>query len=92
MKGEIARLKSEPPTDAEIAEAKRHLLGRKISAAQSNEEIAEAMLRDFLAVGAPENADAFKARLEAVTREDILNAVDALQKGAVVTVRGDGVE
>jgi len=92
MKGEIARLKSEPPTDAEIAEAKRHLLGRKVSAAQSNEEIAEAMLRDFLAVGRPESADAFKARLEAVTREDILNAVDALQKGAVVTVRGASVD
>jgi len=50
------------------------------------------MLRDFLAVGRPESADAFKARLEAVTREDILNAVDALQKGAVVTVRGASVD
>ena len=91
MKSEIARLKTEPPTDAEIAEAKRHLLGRKISAAQSNEEIAEAMLKDFLAVGRPESAEEFAAGLERVTREDVLNALDALQKGAVVTVRGEGV-
>ena len=91
MKSEIARLKTEPPTDAEIAEAKRHLLGRKISAAQSNEEIAEAMLKDFLAVGRPESAEEFAAGLERVTREDVLNALDALQKGAVVTVRGKAV-
>jgi len=91
MKAEIARVKFEPPTAAEIAEAKRHLLGRKISAAQSNEEIAEAMIRDFLAVGRPESEEDFAARLNSVTRVDILNAVDALQKGAVVTVRAAGV-
>lgn len=91
MKAEIARLKSEPPTEAEIAEAKRHLMGRKISAAQSNEEIAETMIRDFLTVGRPESAEEFAARLNAVTREDILDAVEALQKGAVVTVRAAGV-
>jgi len=92
MKAEIARLKSEPPTDGEIAEAKRHLLGRKISAAQSNAEIAEALIRDFLAVGRPESAEAFAARLDGVTREDVMRSVDALQKGAVVTVRGRGVD
>lgn len=92
MKAEIARLASEPPTDAEIVEAKRHLLGRKISAAQSNEEIADALIRDFLAVGRPESAKEFAARLEKVSREDVLNAVKALQKGAVVTVRGGGVD
>lgn len=92
MKAEIARLKSEPPTEAEIAEAKRHLLGRKISAAQSNEEIAEAMIRDFLAVGRPESTEEFAARLDAVKRADVLNAVDTLQKGAVVTVRGASVD
>jgi zinc protease len=92
MKSEIKRLQTEPPTDAEIAEAKRHLLGRKISAAQSNEEIADALIRDFLAVGGPESAEAFAARLDKVTREDVMKAVDALQKGAVVTVQGDGVD
>jgi hypothetical protein len=91
MKAEIARLKTEPPTDAEIAEAKRHLRGRKISAAQSNAEIAEALLQDVLAVGRPESEDEFAARLDKVTRADVLAAVDALQKGAIVTVRGKAV-
>ncbi len=92
LKAEIARLSSEPPTEAEIAEAKRHLIGRKISAAQSNDEIADALIKDFLAVGGPESAVAFAARLDKVAREDVLKAVEALQKGAVVSVRGGGVE
>ena len=91
LKSEVARLHAEPPTDAEIAEAKRHLIGRKISAAQSNGEIAEALIRDVLATGGPESAAAFAARLDQVTRTDVLNAVKALQKSAVVTVRGEGV-
>lgn len=91
MKAEITRLQAEPPTDAEIAEARRHLIGRKISAAQSNDEIAEALIRDVLATGGPENAATFAARLDQVTRADVLDAVKALQEGAVVTVRGKGV-
>lgn len=92
LKSEIARLRSEPPSEAEIVEARRHLQGRKISAAQSNEEIADALIRDFLATGGPESAVEFAARLDKVSREDLLDAIEALQKGAVVTVRGEGVD
>ena len=31
---------SEPPTEAEVNEAKAYFLGRRLSAAQSNEELA----------------------------------------------------
>lgn len=92
LKSEITRLSAAPPTDAEIAEAKRHLLGRKISAAQSNEEIADALIHDFFATGGPESAEAFAVRLDKVSREDVLDAARALQKGAVVTIRGKGVD
>ncbi len=92
MKSEIARLSSEPPTDAEIAEAKRHLIGRKISAAQSNAEIARALIDDFIAVGAPETPAALAARLETVTRADVVKAAAGLASGAVVTIRVGGVE
>ena len=91
LKSEVARLHAEPPTDAEIAEAKRHLIGRKISAAQSNGEIAEALIRDVLATGGPESAAAFAARLDQVTRTDVLNAVKALQNRPAVTVCAPGV-
>lgn len=92
LKGEVARLIAEPPTEAEIAEARRHLLGRKISAAQSNSEIVDALLVDALALGAPESVAAFKARLETIGRDDVLNATATLARGAVVTVRVGGVE
>lgn len=92
LKAELARLVSNPPSDDEIAEAKRHLYGRKISAVQSNEELAEAMLRDFLAVGAPESAADFKKRLDAVPNADVQRAAAALAGGAVVTIRVGGVD
>lgn len=92
LKAEITRLKSEPPSDSEIAEAKRHLLGRKISAAQSNGEIVDALLRDYLAAGGPETPEAFASRLETIAREDVLSAAAALAAGAVVTVRVGGVD
>jgi hypothetical protein len=39
LRGELARLLSEPPTQADLDEARRHLLGRQLSAAQSNREL-----------------------------------------------------
>ncbi len=92
MKTEISRLQSEPPTDAEIAEAKKHLIGRKISGSQSNAEIADALVRDFLAAGAAESPTALAGRLENVDRQNVLDAIKALQNGVVVTVRGGGVD
>jgi len=44
-----------------------------------------------MATGGPDSAEAFAARLDQVTRADVLNAVEALRKGAVVRVRGEGV-
>lgn len=92
LKLELERLQTEPPTDAEIAEAKRHLLGRKVSAAQSNAEIADALLRQSVYHGAIVPSADFKALLDAVSRQDVLDAIEALMKGAVVTVRGRSVD
>jgi predicted Zn-dependent peptidase len=92
LNAEIARMRSAPPSDAEIAEAKRHLLGRKVSAAQSNGEIADALISDFFSVGGPESPAEFASRLAAVGRDDVAAAASALAGGAVVTVRVSGVE
>jgi predicted Zn-dependent peptidase len=42
---ELAALTSRPPTSAEVEEAKEHLIGRRIRAAQSPAEISSALLR-----------------------------------------------
>ncbi len=92
MKREVARLAAEPPTDAEIAEAKRHLSGRKISAAQSNSELVDAMILDWLAAGGPELPSAFARKLEKVSRDEVLAAAGELATGAIVTIGVGGVE
>lgn len=89
---EIARLAAEPPTEAEIAEAKRYLVGRKISAAQSNGEIVGALTADFLGVGAGETPQALASRLETIGRDDVARAAAAIAQGAIVTVGVKGID
>lgn len=86
MKSEIARLLSEPPSEAEFAEAKRHLIGRRISAAQSNDEIAESLSLEWLAFGALRSVDDFAATVNAVTLDDVKAVLPAFVKGDIVTV------
>ena len=86
MKSEIARLLSEPPSEAEFAEAKRHLIGRRISAAQSNDEIAESLSLEWLAFGALRSVDDFAATVNAVTLDDMKAVLPAFVKGDIVTV------
>ena len=40
-----------PPTDVELAEAKSHLIGRRLSAAQSNEEVSAALIEEWVGRG-----------------------------------------
>lgn len=86
LKEELARLVSQPPSEAEVAEARRHLLGRKISAAQSNDEIVDAISSDWIAYGDYQNAEALKKALDAVTREDIIKVLPAFTSGGVITI------
>jgi len=87
LRSELGRLLHEPPTEVELAEARRHLLGRFVSAAQSNEELADRLAREWLWFGKLMDYDALAARLGAVTRQDILELLPAFTSGAVVTVR-----
>ncbi|MCA8896230.1 MAG: insulinase family protein, partial [Amphiplicatus sp.] len=86
IKSEIARLLSEPPSEAEFAEAKRHLIGRRISAAQSNDEIAESLSLEWLAFGALRSVDDFAATVNAVTLDDVKAVLPTFVKGDIVTV------
>ena len=70
---ELERLQSEPPTLSEIDEARRHLLGRFVSAAQSNGELADRLAQEWLWYGKLPDYRSLEARLNAVTREDVLN-------------------
>jgi predicted Zn-dependent peptidase len=92
LREELARLVSEPPTQADLDEARRHLLGRQLSAAQSNRELADRLAREWLWHGALPGYEDLQARLERVTLQDLLDALPAVTAGTIVAVRNPSAE
>lgn len=87
LQSEMARLLDEPPTGRELAEAKRHLIGRRISAAQSNPEIGAALAREWLAQGSLRDADAYAEAVNAVSLEAVRALLPAFAGGDIVTIK-----
>jgi zinc protease len=87
---ELAGLKSRPPTDAEVEEAKRHLIGRRISAAQSPAEISSALLREWIGIGRLRSLEEYSKQVSLVSREEVLRIVPAFAAGAIVSVEVGG--
>jgi predicted Zn-dependent peptidase len=85
LKAELKRFVAEPPDEAELAEAKRHLIGRKISAAQSNEEITAALAQDW---AGPDlmTIDAFTAAVSAITLDEVRAVLPAFAAGDTVVI------
>jgi len=86
-------LRTQPPSEQEIEEARSHLLGRRISEAQSNPEWLERLSHDWLWYGSLRTYDQLQKQLEAVTREEIIGLIPAFISGTTVSVRnppGDG--
>lgn len=86
LQSTLAGLRSNPPTDAEIEEARRHLLGRRLTGAQSNQELAERLARDAVCFGGPLSAAAYRERLERIGRDEVLAAVPGFLDGGVAVV------
>ena len=85
LQAELARFRSEPPNDADLAEAKNHLIGRKISAAQSNSEITAALARDWAGPGLS-TIDDYSALVNAITLDDIHAVLPAFTEGDIVVI------
>jgi predicted Zn-dependent peptidase len=83
-------LAEEPPSDAEMAEARTHLRGRRLSAAQSNEEISAALLAEWVGHERLLSDDEFAAALSAVSHPDIARVTPAFLSGTTVVVRNSG--
>ncbi|MBT8078618.1 MAG: insulinase family protein [Gammaproteobacteria bacterium] len=86
LASELLRLKSSPPTAAEVEEAKAHLIGRARSAAQSNAELAATLAQQWLYFGEPVSAAALAQRLSAVTPAEVAAAADAFGSGVTIVV------
>lgn len=84
----LENLQTHPPTEQEVAEAKQHLLGRRQSSAQSNEEISAALLEEWIGEGRLFSSEEFSAAVGGVTRESVLAIIPRFIAGAIVEVRG----
>lgn len=86
LRSELARLASEPPSAAEVEAARRHLLGRDLSAAQANEEIVERLARQFVETGGLRSRDDYAAMLATIGPGDLVAAAPAFASGTIMRV------
>jgi zinc protease len=86
LQRELEGLKKNPPTPAEVEEAKQHLIGRRISAAQSPEEISSALLREWIGFGRLRTFEEYAKQVSEVSREDVLRIVPDFTSGSIVSV------
>ena len=78
---------SDPPSADEISAARSHLLGRFVSAAQSNGELADNLANQWILHGGLPDYDNLKRRLYAVGQDEIMKMLPAFTNGSIVSVR-----
>ncbi len=86
LESELQRLQVEPPTIAEFEEAKAHFVGRAYSAAQSNEELANALAEQWLWYGETVTPQALEQRLATISHQELLDAVAAFIGGSSIVI------
>jgi len=87
LREQLDLLLSQPPSHEEIEAARNHLLGRYVSAAQSNRELSESLTRQWILHGSLQTVDDLESRLKNVTLHDIMEALHAFTRGSVVSIR-----
>ena len=87
LREQLDLLLTSPPSAAEIEAARSHLLGRFVSAAQSNDELAANLAGQWILHAGLSDYDALKRRLDRVSRQDILQMLPAFTRGSIVAVR-----
>jgi zinc protease len=87
LQQELRRLVREPPSQQEIDEARQHLLGRRISAAQSNPELTDDLARQWFWYRQIMSYDELEKRLNDIRREDILELLPAFIAGSTIAIR-----
>lgn len=87
LREQLDLLLSQPPSPEEIETARNYLLGRHISAAQSNRELTETLAVQWIMHRSLQTEDDLKQRLENVSRDDILEVLPAFTRGSIVSIR-----
>jgi hypothetical protein len=82
----IQALKTNPPTEQELAEAKEHLIGRRQTAYQSNEELSAFFVREWMEQGRIVGHLEFEKRVRAVTLEQLHRIVPEFLNGVIAII------
>jgi predicted Zn-dependent peptidase len=86
FRSQIARLATDPPTTAEVEAARNHLLGRDLTAAQSNEELAAKLARQFVETGGLRSHQQLRSILATITPADLAAIAPSFARGTIVRV------
>jgi len=86
LRAQIGMLGSEPPSAAEVESARNHILGRDVAAAQSNDELATKLVREFVETGAVRSHEQLKLVLKSITAGDLAKAAKTFRKGTILRV------
>jgi zinc protease len=85
LRSELARFVADPPSAEELAEAKAHLAGRRMSGALSPAERVERLASDWVGHGLMAS-DVYADAVAAVTLDQLHAVLPAFAQGRVVTV------
>ena len=86
LRAQLARLVTDPPSPAEVEAARNHLLGRDLTAAQSNEELTAKLAREFVETGGLRSHEQLRAILESITAADLAKLAPYFAKGTTLRV------
>lgn len=78
---------SNPPSEAEVNEARNHFLGRRLTEHQDNRERSTALARQWIQHGRLPGEEESIGRIESLTREQVLAILPEFVNGTIVTVR-----
>lgn len=79
--GMLDALREQPLTEAEVEEARQHLIGRRLTAPMSNEEVSDAYAREWIERGRLLTNQEWEREVRKVTREDVLEIVPMFLSG-----------
>ena len=86
LRTQLARLVSEPSSAAEVEAARNHLLGRDLTASQSNEELTAKLVREFVETGGLRSHEQLNALLQTITSADLGAAARDFASGTIIRV------
>jgi predicted Zn-dependent peptidase len=87
LKAQLGRLLTDPPSGQEMEEARTHLLGRFISASQSNQELADDLARQWIWYRKVLSVEERAQQLDGVRDEDVLGLLPEFTRGSIIKVR-----